>query len=64
MNTPTRAQKITANEVLRAYVKQDATFSCELYQDKEFIFKAHLPHGSTIFVIVGTRGAIKDSGWL
>lgn len=64
MNTPTKAQKITANEALRAYVKQGATFTCEHYQDKEFIFKAHLPHGSTIFVIVGSRGAIKANGWI
>lgn len=63
MKAPTQAQKDTANNVLRAYVKQGATFSLEHYQGSEYIFRAHV-RWSTIFVIVGARGAVKRTGWV
>lgn len=58
----TKAQKDTANRLLRSYVSQGAKFSGEAYQGKNFIFRAKL-HCGTIFVIVGERGAVKNSGW-
>jgi predicted transcriptional regulator len=63
MNKPNQAQVDTANETLRSYAKQGAKFSCEHYQETQFIFRAQLPHGSTKFVIVGARGAVKAHGW-
>tara|TARA_R100001377_G_scaffold49279_1_gene28571 strand:+ start:4757 stop:4960 length:204 start_codon:yes stop_codon:yes gene_type:complete len=56
----TKSQKAQANISLRMYASQGAVFSSEVYQHKNWIFKATLPGGWYKAVVIGPRGAVID----
>ena len=55
----TKSQKNAANEYFEIQIAQNAKFSCEHYQQAEWIFIAETEF-VTSSVVIGPRGAIKQ----
>ena len=56
----TKSQKDQANKSLRMYAVQGAVLSSEVYQHKNWIFRATIEGVCCKSVVIGTRGEVLD----